>query len=160
MTTPIITDYLTQLSALVGDTVHNTYAWLLSTGQAYDAYDPATIDKRRQNFAFNTARPRSCFDNARKASMRFEDAVYVEGFYVTKDIGIPFEHAWTVIAGKVYDPTALLMRFEVTEYFGVEIPVYYLGILSHKSFLHMYFDDVRRGRATDEQKFRMKELLG
>jgi hypothetical protein len=49
--------------------------------------------------------PKMCFSNSGKIVLDIPDVKYCEGYFIIKDLELPFEHAWVKINGRYYDPT-------------------------------------------------------
>ena len=96
------------------------YSALAKDGVAFDGYEPAANDpdakewKRRRR-----PKPKQCFTNAGSFVIDFKKAKYYEGLCVG-GTPFPFDHAWVVYKGKVFDFTL--------EASGREKDVWYLGL--------------------------------
>lgn len=91
------------------------YQWILDNGKHYE---PGVF--RLQKGA--KIEKKSCYNNSILYHW-MSGLDYVEGFYVTDTIDLPFSHAWN--AGpdsKAYDVTAMKFGIPVKERFGVLIP--------------------------------------
>ena len=74
--------------------------------------------------SFRKGTPKQCFANSAKLAMRKKNLIYVEGYGVMKNLGIPLLHAWVVERGsnKVIDVTT--DNFDT--YVGIKFSTSYL----------------------------------
>lgn len=115
--------YLTHLASITGVEQKKFYEWLLKEGRSYKV--DMTLSKEILDIRPNLKdmiQVKGCFTNSVRSVMFDPQMTYVEGFYVTTAIGLPFEHAWNLLGEISLDFTAAKHDFEVVEYFGVEIP--------------------------------------
>ena len=155
----VIKGYYNALSGFANPAITEFYGWLEREGRDYDPSVPFELAKKHRLLVHNAV-PRGCFQNARAAANRLvaDGAEYVEGFYVTRDVGMPFEHAWVVVDGVVFDSTALMMGFDILEYHGVVVPRRFLTGRQHTyaTPLQRYYrecvDAARRENASPPEK--------
>lgn len=95
------------------------YKWVKDKGRFYNPNDIA-----RTPDSFIDYRPKQCYNNSILNVMAFDDRdiKYVEGFFISKEVPIVFEHAWNTLDGKVMDSTnEFILKDEQLELFGVEV---------------------------------------
>ena len=87
---------------------------------------------------------KACYQNSLQLALAIKEIKYYEGWYITDVISVPFEHAFCVNdKNQVIDLTAN-GKFEVKEYFGLEIPEKYIWkkISKTKKYLNLLFEYV------------------
>ncbi|MGO4112464.1 hypothetical protein ACC786_14375 [Rhizobium ruizarguesonis] len=102
---------------------------------------------------------RNCFGNARGYALTRDDVLYVEGYALDRQLGIPLAHAWLIDEfGTVIDPT--WDDPEENSYFGIAFKKSfvseYAGATEGEPFLHPMVmrrnygsqDDFKRGVET------------
>lgn len=91
---------------------------------------------------------KSCFRNSLLASLMFPDLDYYEGWYITENIPIPFEHAFNIKDGSVIDFTSHKFKIPVVEYYGVVIPKEileeYVNTEQYLTPLQYYFQQISK----------------
>jgi len=116
----IILEYLNSMGQLFseeseqGRIVRAYYGWILKTGKLFTGKGdtkkfPKTFKKRFKG----------CYYNAQFMAIENEELKYYEGWGTTEKVGIPVEHAFNVVDGRVID----ISWPDGVEYFGIEVPV-------------------------------------
>ena len=88
------------------------YKWILKNGTLFTERE----DARNYTKNFNR-RPNGCYYHAQVMSIDNRELKYYEGWGITKAVGIPMEHGFNVINGKVVDVT----WEDGIEYFGLKV---------------------------------------
>lgn len=118
----IIIDHIKSILSITSGEQHNFYRWLLENGRSYTTESLIVWSKMNETrYLIHQIKEKACFSNSLKVSERI-GLDYVEGFYVIKGIGIPFEHAWNQNKGFVWDFTSRKFDLDVIERFGVVVP--------------------------------------
>lgn len=113
------------------------HKWLKKNGKCFTmkkGYRPTSrVQKVLDSFE---AENKGCYGNSMRAALYDfdKDLQYYEGYYISKEVPIPIEHAWTVDkkTGKVVDATVLGPWKEAGRehgditYFGTPIPNKYI----------------------------------
>lgn len=89
------------------------YKWILENGKLF-----TEKDQDRKFTKYFRKRANGCYYNAQMLSLDNRKLKYFEGWGITEAVGIPLEHGFNVIDGKVID----ISWSDGKEYFGVEIP--------------------------------------
>lgn len=109
--------YIKQLK-LINPKGSGYYNFLLSKGDKYSSDDILKNGKLAEEYCIRII-SKACFYNAQQLAVfskgEFE---YCEGYAISKNLGIPIEHAWNVKDGKIID----ISWKNGIEYFGVRIP--------------------------------------
>lgn len=90
------------------------YKWILKNGRLFTEREDAR--KFCKNF---NRRANGCYFNAQVLSIDNKELKYYEGWGITKKVGIPMEHGFNVINGKIVDIT----WEDGIEYFGLEVSI-------------------------------------
>jgi len=90
------------------------YRWIIKTGKLFTERED--VKKFQPTFKKMF---KGCYYNAQFMSIEYERLRYYEGWGVTEAIGIPIEHGFNVINGKVID----ISWEDGVEYFGIELPL-------------------------------------
>jgi len=93
------------------------YEWLLKNGKLFTEKEDA--EKYHQEFKKVF---KGCYFNAQVMALDNKELTYYEGWGITEKVGIPLEHAFNAVDGKVVDITWV----DGIEYFGVEVPVMFV----------------------------------
>jgi hypothetical protein len=141
-----ITKYLKNLRKLFPDQF-KYFDYIISNGVSFTPEQRNTtlekelIDKGHSNMK------KECFYNSRTLICKLSDSdyKYYEGWYLTPVVPFPFEHAFIVKNTQVIDLTS--NGKEVTEYFGIEIPLdFLLEQLSHDAYGFLLFQSYIRSQ--------------
>ena len=141
----MIKSYLKQIRKIVMPNQKEFYDWVLKNGKSFKENQISKIPENISN------RQKQCYYNSQMLVLSNDKFDYYEGWYVTEEIGIPFEHSWNVSNGKVIDVTAF-KRFNVREYFGIKIPIEYVRKMLLKTgysdgFLgRYYYDEIKNAK--------------
>lgn len=115
----LILEYLNSMCQLFseeseqGRSVRAYYRWVLKTGKLFT--EKGDAKKFHKTFK---KRFKGCYYNAQFMAMD-NGIKYYEGWGTTEKVGIPLEHAFNVVDGKVID----ISWPDGVEYFGIEVPV-------------------------------------
>lgn len=101
--------------------------YLLTKGRGFTSQPLSDVEERlvKRWMGKESYPPRQCWWNARLLARRSRGGlVYVEGYASTERLGLPLEHAWCELDGKVVDPTWKVYGTfdEPAAYFGVSFP--------------------------------------
>ena len=112
-----IINYLEQLKDLNKGTRQSSiatqyYGWLISNGKSFTK---VKIPQKQ-------GQAKKCYYNSIMASIEDNTLGYYEGYGITKQIGIPFEHGFNVKNNVVIDYT----WSDGELYFGIQIPIKYV----------------------------------
>lgn len=129
--------YLKQVKSLYDDNPNQKsgaeyYDWILREGKSFSqTQKPDEYGKQKL-----------CYYNAQSLAMT-GGVLYYEGWGITKAIGIPLEHGFTVRRNKVIDPTWR----DGELYFGVNIPIefvrkHWIETRMAKNLLYHYYLDL------------------
>lgn len=120
----VILDYLNGILKLhypvyaeEGTLAGRYYKWILKTGQLFTERE----EVKKFHITFSKMF-KGCYYNAQFMSMEYKELKYYEGWGITKAVGIPLDHAFNVINGKVVD----ISWVDGIEYFGVEVPIMFV----------------------------------
>lgn len=90
------------------------YKWVLKSGKLFTERE----DAKKFHPTFKK-QFKGCYYNAQFMAIGYKRLKYYEGWGVTERVGIPFEHGFNVIDGKVVD----ISWCDGIEYFGIELPL-------------------------------------
>lgn len=93
------------------------YNWILKTGKLFTEKEDA--EKYHQEFKKVF---KGCYFNAQVMALDNKELTYYEGWRITEKVGIPMEHAFNIVEGKVVDITWA----DGIEYFGIEVPIMFV----------------------------------
>jgi hypothetical protein len=119
------------------------HKWLKKRGKCFTmekGYRPSKrIKKTLDSFEPEI---KGCYGNSMRAALYDynKDLQYYEGYYISKEVPIPIEHAWTVDkkTGRVVDPTVLAWeKHGEISYFGTAIPNEYIMVKTMKDECYM-----------------------
>lgn len=121
----MIKSYLESLIKLTSGNQLEFYSWLLKEGKSYTEDIPRALEILNSNMDLSPEiKVKECYRNSLCASFFCNDPMdYVEGYYVTDVVDLPFEHAFnTEKEGIALDFTTVSLGFKVKERFGIVIP--------------------------------------
>lgn len=116
--------YLNALKELNNKEYSEFIVWFLDNAKPYEA---KVEDISQFAYMMRRARARECYRTSLIAASSHDELEYVEGYYITDSISMPFEHGFNIDAdGNLLDLTALNNKVKVKEYYGVVIPKDYI----------------------------------
>lgn len=121
-----IRSYLTQLKRFPNYT--KFIIWVLKNSESFTSTGKLTSAEKRLLIKYRCGtRAKECYYNAQLLSLN-SPFQYYEGWCLWEDIGIPLEHGFNVLRGKVVDTTLFdETRKRRRSYFGVHIPTKFVA---------------------------------
>lgn len=114
----MIADFLKDMIKIYPGEHKEYLSWVLREGKVYN--DQQTLKKVP---AF--VQIKACFQNSYDfACINYSPHVkYIEGYYLFNDFGLPLEHAWNTVDGKLVDTTSQKYFSDnpPCEWFGIEV---------------------------------------